>query len=126
MGITPTVNRSPVIWSRFSSNEFGMLDICMKFGLLFLCAVFALVPPVSADELSDSDNDKLELSDAEKEQLEFALGEPERCVSLHRIRSTDVIDDQNILFNMKGGKIYRNHLPRKCHGLKIIWRCTEL
>ena len=28
------------------------------------------------------------------------------------------IDDQNIIFHMRGSKVYRNHLPRKCPGLE--------
>ena len=42
----------------------------------------------------------------------------ERCVSLTRIDRTEVIDDHNILFHMRGGKIYRNQLPRRCPGLR--------
>ena len=40
-----------------------------------------------------------------------------RCVSLARIKRTDVVDDQNILFYMNGRKVYLNKLPHKCHGL---------
>lgn len=40
-----------------------------------------------------------------------------RCVSLHAIRSTRVIDAQTILFEMAGGKTLANRLPRKCPGL---------
>ena len=43
---------------------------------------------------------------------------PEECVNVRQIKKTEIIDDQNILFYMNGGKIYRNHLPRKCFGLK--------
>lgn len=48
-----------------------------------------------------------------------AVGEPVNCVSLSRIRSTDVIDDSNIDFKMAGGKTYRNSLPYSCPGLKF-------
>lgn len=42
----------------------------------------------------------------------------ERCVSLHRIDRTEVIDDHNVLFYMRGGTIYRNQLPHRCPGLR--------
>ena len=42
----------------------------------------------------------------------------ERCVSLHRISKTDVVDDYTILFYMRGGDIYVNRLPHRCPGLR--------
>ncbi len=42
---------------------------------------------------------------------------PKHCVSLARIDHTEVLDNQNILFFMKGGRIYLNRLPHKCPGL---------
>lgn len=42
----------------------------------------------------------------------------ERCVQLSRIARTEVIDDQNILFYMRGDEIYRNQLPHRCPGLR--------
>ena len=50
---------------------------------------------------------------------ESAEDTAERCVNLRRISRTEVIDDQNILFYMRGGTIYRNQLPHRCSGLKI-------
>ncbi len=44
--------------------------------------------------------------------------EAKRCVSLSRIQSTDVLDDRNIIFYMRGGDIYRNVLPHRCSGLR--------
>lgn len=41
-----------------------------------------------------------------------------RCVTTSAIRNTVVIDDQTILFYMRGGKIYENSLPRRCPGLR--------
>lgn len=40
------------------------------------------------------------------------------CVNLRTVRRTEVIDDRNILFHMRGGDVYHNVLPRDCHGLK--------
>lgn len=42
----------------------------------------------------------------------------ERCVPLAQISRTDVVDDYNVLFYMRNGKIYRNPLPHRCIGLK--------
>jgi len=43
---------------------------------------------------------------------------PRDCVVTQTIDKTDAVDDQNILFYMRGNKVYRNHLPRKCPGLE--------
>lgn len=43
--------------------------------------------------------------------------EAERCIQINRIRSTYVIDDQRILFYMRGRDVYLNLLPRRCRGL---------
>lgn len=43
---------------------------------------------------------------------------PRDCVSLNTIDETDAVDDQNIIFYMRNGSAYRNHLPRKCPGLE--------
>ena len=45
--------------------------------------------------------------------------EPTLCVSLIRIRRTDIVDDNNILFYMNDGLIYQNQLPNRCPGLRI-------
>lgn len=39
---------------------------------------------------------------------------PEDCVRASRIRSTQVVDDRNILFYMRGDRVYRNELPEDC------------
>jgi hypothetical protein len=44
---------------------------------------------------------------------------PRDCVITQSIARTDVLDDQTIIFYMRGKNIaYRNYLPRKCPGLK--------
>ncbi len=43
---------------------------------------------------------------------------PRDCVVVQSIDKTDAVDDQNIIFYMRGNKAYRNHLPRKCPGLE--------
>ncbi len=42
------------------------------------------------------------------------IGQPQSCVYVRQIRSTDVIDDSTIDFKMIGGKIFRNILPHSC------------
>ncbi|MDP6992971.1 MAG: hypothetical protein QGF87_01335 [Woeseiaceae bacterium] len=39
------------------------------------------------------------------------------CIQVRNIRRTDVLDDRNILFHMRGRTIYHNMLPRQCGGL---------
>lgn len=41
----------------------------------------------------------------------------EHCISLNRIDTSEVIDDQTIVFHMLGNKAYVNRLPHKCPGL---------
>ena len=47
------------------------------------------------------------------------LGEAEMCVDIHRIDQTRIIDNQTILFIMRGGTRYLNRLPFKCSGLML-------
>ncbi len=39
------------------------------------------------------------------------------CISLRSVRRTEVIDDLNILFHMRGRTVYHNILPRACSSL---------
>ncbi len=52
----------------------------------------------------------------------------ERCLRSRSITKTDVIDDYNILFYLRGRAIYRNTLPRRCTGLardrRFMYRTT--
>jgi Family of unknown function (DUF6491) len=58
---------------------------------------------------------------AERRAKELAAyqpaGEPVNCVSINRIRSTKILNNQTIDFKMAGGKVYRNTLPSSCPGL---------
>ena len=42
----------------------------------------------------------------------------ERCIDTRRISNTRIVDEQNILFYMRGGDIFHNELPRACMGLR--------
>lgn len=43
---------------------------------------------------------------------------PERCIVLNRVDDSEVIDDRTLIFHMRDGGIYLNHLSRECPGLK--------
>jgi hypothetical protein len=53
---------------------------------------------------------------------------PQDCITVSSIDETDAIDDQNIIFRMRGDRVFRNHLPRRCPGLerenRIAYRTT--
>ena len=58
---------------------------------------------------------------AEKAKAELAkyekTGNVESCLQTYRIRNSNVIDDQHIIFETSGGKYYLNTLPYKCSQL---------
>jgi hypothetical protein len=57
-----------------------------------------------------------DLEQADEDQLDRT---PRRCVTIARIRSTDILDDRTILFYLRGNKeVYRTYLPRECPGLE--------
>jgi hypothetical protein len=43
---------------------------------------------------------------------------PRDCISVISIDSTEAVDDQNIIFRMRGNTVYRNHLPQRCPNLE--------
>ena len=43
---------------------------------------------------------------------------PRDCIIVSSIDETDALDDQNLVFKMRGDRIYKNHLPRRCPGLE--------
>lgn len=59
-------------------------------------------------------------------------GEVERCLSLHRIHDTRIIDERHILFRIDVSHYYLNTLPRACtplnlnRGFVIRTRLTKL
>ena len=46
-----------------------------------------------------------------------AVGEPENCIPIAQIRSTEIRDDWTIDFQGAGDTVYRNVLPNRCPGL---------
>jgi hypothetical protein len=47
------------------------------------------------------------------------LGKKESCIDISRIKQSRVLNDQTILFEMRGGEFYINRLPVRCVSLKI-------
>ncbi|MGI9293037.1 MAG: DUF6491 family protein [Pseudomonadales bacterium] len=80
------------------------MKIAINCGTCVAVAVFAVM--VSMATRASDEND---------EQLE---DRGKRCISLARIDRTHVLDDNNILFYMRGKKVYINKLPHKCRGLR--------
>lgn len=63
----------------------------------------------------DGDEAVGEAEAAESEAEDYSLDrEGERCISTASIRSTDIVDAQTILFNMRGGVYYLNNLSHAC------------
>jgi hypothetical protein len=85
-------------------SKIGKSKIGKTLGVLFLVAI---VPsPLWADDVADETADIIEGYSK--------TGNVERCIGTNRIRRTDVLDSQHILFKMRGGKKYLNTLSHKC------------
>ena len=61
------------------------------------------------------------------EEVEALLSEPsaasdyaeeERCLSIHRIREVDALDDRHVVFRMSRKRLYLVQLPHRCPGLR--------
>ncbi len=46
------------------------------------------------------------------------VGEPVSCITPSQLRTSRIIDDKTIDFEMNNGTVYRNVLPNRCPGLK--------
>jgi uncharacterized protein DUF6491 len=42
---------------------------------------------------------------------------PQDCITVTRIDQVEAVDDQNLLFKLRGHNVYRNTLPSKCPNL---------
>lgn len=47
------------------------------------------------------------------------LGKKESCIDISRMKQSRILDDQTILFEMRGGEFYINRLPVRCVSLRI-------
>lgn len=81
----------------------------LVLGFAVLGFAFGLGPAVSQ---AVADDDLPE--DLEGYQL---TGETKTCISTRRIDRTSVLDDENILFEMNGNKVYLNRLNSRCPNL---------
>jgi len=81
------------------------------FRFIILYCLFAVV--------AVADDDSAASSDADSDTLPDDYFQLENCIQASRIRRTSIVDDRTIIFYMYQQKIYVNHLPRRCAGLKI-------
>jgi len=84
------------------------------------CAASATMAGESGARASDS----VAADSNEKTEAGLDAGLPntafdKTCIRLQSIDRTDVIDDYNILFYMRGPDIYHVRLPYRCPGLRI-------
>lgn len=68
--------------------------------ILTLTACLMAAGPSPADELED---------DADDNSI--------RCINTRSLKTTEVVNDSNLLFYMTGKTVYLNILPRECRGL---------
>lgn len=57
------------------------------------------------------------LATVHAEDAAMTEAKPESCISLSRIRSSEVIDRSHMVFTMSNGSMYLNTLPYPCPGL---------
>lgn len=66
--------------------------------------------------------------DEGRRDAEVADATAQRCITLNRVDHTQVVDDDTILFHMRGREIYENSLPRRCPQLasedRFMYRVT--
>ena len=86
----------------------GKVSIC-AFALSFLVVCAALGQDDSVDAAGSAD-------EAADERFAFDR-EGDRCIVTRNIRSTKIINKRTILFRMRGGDHYVNHLAHDCNGL---------
>lgn len=82
----------------------------MKHSALFVPIIAFLALLIFPATAQESQNEKLAVALADYQKT----GEVERCVRVRDIRSTEVIDDQHILFKLRRGKVMLNALPSRC------------
>lgn len=86
---------------------------------LYLALLLALPLAAQDAEQSIDETDAEAFAAEAEESLEPYLDRtPENCVQTSRIRRTRIIDDETIVFFMRGRETYQNILPLQCAGLK--------
>ena len=88
-----------------------------RFCILAATSCLLILSPLSAAQ-----------EEAPTVEEEDSIIEGQRCLSSRPIRKTEVLDDQNILFYIRGAAIYLNHLPKPCKNLaregRFLYRTT--
>jgi len=77
-----------------------MLSMSKPLFMLILLACLMAANPSPADEIADEADDN-----------------STRCINTRRLKSTEVVNDSNLLFYMTGTTVYLNVMPRECKGL---------
>lgn len=90
-------------------------------GVIALCACAALQAQDGGRAQGSAAEAAAAANDAAAEPIDT---DPMRCISTTRLDRTEVVDDETVLFFMRGGDIYRNHLSRSCPGLEREKRFT--
>lgn len=85
------------------------LMVCTAFGMSATAVTFAETPATAGSPVST----------ATQATMQSRSDDVQNCVNLGHIKSTRVLDNKTILFNMNGGKKLVNRLPHTCHGLKF-------
>ncbi len=101
----------------------GLLPACLLFTacLIIFTAWLAVPLTARADDPPDAAPPAEKSPDGSEQRgsaIEELLADGEHCISLNRIDHTRVVDDQSILFYMRGGDVYLNRLPHRCPGLR--------
>lgn len=78
----------------------------MKRYIIILTAILFFISLFSVNASAETNSEKY-------------LGDKEMCLETVRIKETRILDDQTILFEMRGGGFYINRLPVPSPGLKI-------
>lgn len=77
---------------------------------LLLIVMHILIPVLTLPAQAQQDNAMDRIAPPEQP-------EERNCLSKSHIRSIKTVDDDTLLFHMRGSKKYVNHLPRTCQGL---------
>lgn len=93
------------------------ININPKAAVAVLGTVALASLAVSGMATADGAPSKREMKKMERLAAFEPTGKTENCVQLHRIDSTEVLDDKTILFHMIGNQTYRNDLPYACPSL---------